>query len=78
MFAQMKKPFTILSLLAAASILVQVSCTTTPMDLTKANIIPKPVSVVQTGESFKLTGRTNIYVQGESAELMQIGQLSGR
>jgi len=74
MFLKMKKRFTILSLLASAAMLSQVSCTTTPMDLSKANIIPKPVSVVQTGESFELTGRTNIYVQGESAEILQIGQ----
>lgn len=70
----MKKRFTILSLLASAVMLGQISCTTTFMDLTKANIIPKPVSVIQTGESFKLTGRTNIYVQEESAEMLQIGQ----
>ncbi len=70
----MKMRFTILSVLASAAMLSQVACTSTPTDLSKANIIPKPVSVVQTGESFKLTGRTNIYVQGESAELLQIGQ----
>ena len=64
-----------MSILASAAMLGQVACTTSnPTDLSKANIIPKPVSIVQTGESFKLTGRTNIYVQGESEELVQVGQ----
>lgn len=45
-----------------------------PSDLSKENMIPKPVSVVQTGSSFDLTDQTDIYVQGESAELKQIGQ----
>ncbi|HZL12310.1 MAG TPA: beta-N-acetylhexosaminidase [Prolixibacteraceae bacterium] len=50
----------------------QMACT--PTDLSKENIIPKPVSVVPTGSSFDLTDQTDIYVQGESDELVQIGQ----
>lgn len=45
-----------------------------PSDLTKENLIPKPVSVTATGSSFDLTDQTNIFVQGESAEILQIGQ----
>jgi len=45
-----------------------------PTDLSKENLIPKPVSVVATGSSFDLTDQTDIYVQGEAAELIQIGQ----
>ncbi len=45
-----------------------------PTDLSKENMIPKPVSVVATGGEFDLTDQTDIYVQGESAELKQIGQ----
>lgn len=50
----------------------QIACA--PSDLSKENMIPKPVSVVPTGSSFDLTDQTDIYVQGESAELKQIGQ----
>ena len=45
-----------------------------PTDLSKENMIPKPVSVIPGGEAFDLTDQTNIYVQGESPELKQIGQ----
>ena len=45
-----------------------------PTDLSKENMIPKPVSVVATGGKFDLTDQTDIYIQGESAELKQIGQ----
>jgi len=45
-----------------------------PTDLSKENMIPKPVSVVSEGGEFNLTDQTDIYVQGESAELKQIGQ----
>ncbi len=61
-----------LYLLALTAIFGQMACT--PTDLSKENIIPKPVSVVPTGDSFDLTDQTDIYVQGESAEQLQIGQ----
>lgn len=50
----------------------QMACT--PTDLSKENMIPKPVSVVSEGGEFNLTDQTDIYVQGESAEMKQIGQ----
>ncbi|MDP2335263.1 MAG: beta-N-acetylhexosaminidase [Bacteroidota bacterium] len=50
----------------------QTGCT--PTYLSKENIIPKPVSVVPTGSSFNMNDQTDIYVQGESAEMKQVGQ----
>jgi len=50
------------------------SCTTeTPSDLTKKSLIPLPVSITATTGSFKLKKRTDIYVSGESDELLNIG-----
>jgi hexosaminidase len=43
-------------------------------DLARASLIPKPVSVIATGGAFELTEGIDIYVQGESDELRQIGQ----
>ncbi len=55
--------------------LLLLSCTTqVPADLSKNSIIPKPVSIVATGSSFKLKPATEIYIQGESAEIRQVGQ----
>lgn len=45
-----------------------------PTDLSKESIIPQPVSVVPDGGAFDLTDQTDIYVQGESTELTNIGQ----
>ncbi len=45
-----------------------------PTDLSKENIIPLPVSVTPDGGAFDLTDQTDIYIQGESAELKQVGQ----
>jgi len=45
-----------------------------PTDLTKENLIPKPVSVTATASAFELTKSTGIYIEGESAELEFIGQ----
>ncbi len=54
---------------------IQISCMAkTPSDLSKESIIPKPVSITATGNYFTLTKGTDIYIQGESAELKQIGQ----
>jgi hexosaminidase len=51
----------------------------TPQDLSMADIIPKPVSVKATSGSFALTGGTDIYINGESAELRQTGEfLAGK
>ena len=68
----MKKQNTIWAFLALITLLGQMACA--PTDLSKENIIPKPVSIVPTGESFDLTDQSNIFVQGESAGLLQIGQ----
>jgi len=48
-----------------------------PTDLTKENLIPKPVSVTATAKVFELTKGTGIYVEGESAELKFIAEYLG-
>jgi len=66
-----------MAIMASAATLMTVACSTTPAtptDLSKANIIPKPVSITPTGGSFILTNRTDIYVKGESPEILRIGQ----
>lgn len=48
-----------------------------PTDLAKESIIPKPVSVVATGEGFSFTNSSTIFVEGGNDELINIGdQLS--
>jgi hexosaminidase len=61
-------------------VLIQASCTArTATDLSKESIIPKPVSIVATGGSFKLKPAADIYIHGESDEIRQLGQyLAGR
>lgn len=50
-------------------------CTEKPAsDLAQSSIIPKPVAVTGTGAYFTLKSRAVIYVQGESAELKQLGE----
>ncbi|TAJ09178.1 beta-N-acetylhexosaminidase [Marinilabiliaceae bacterium JC017] len=66
----------LLALLAGMMVQLTVSCKTRiPADLTKANLIPKPVTVTATGSSFELNESTVVYVQEGSEELKQIGQL---
>jgi hexosaminidase len=61
------------AILFAAVLLL--SCTAhVPTDLSKNSIIPKPVSIVATGSSFRLNSAANIYIKGESAEIRQVGQ----
>lgn len=61
-----------LACIVLTAVLSQPGCK--PTDLSKENLIPKPVSVTATGSSFDLTDQTDIYVQGESEELLRIGQ----
>jgi hexosaminidase len=50
-----------------------------PTDLTKENFIPLPVSVEATGDVFELTKATSILVDGESEEVLRIGEyLAGK
>jgi hexosaminidase len=61
-------------LLLAASIMLVISCKTQPpTDLTKESIIPKPVSVTATGDYFCLGEKAGIFVQGQTDELMPLG-----
>jgi hexosaminidase len=58
----------------SALVLLAVSCTKKePSDLTKAGIIPKPVSVTATGGYFTLNSESAIYVRGESKEAVAVG-----
>ncbi len=61
---------------ATMSIMITlISCKAmTPTDLSKENIIPRPVSVTATGGSFEINDATKIYIGGGSAELLQIGE----
>lgn len=61
-----------LACIVLTAVLSQPGCK--PTDLSKENLIPKPVSVTATGSSFDLTDQTDIYVRGESEELLRIGQ----
>lgn len=50
-----------------------------PTDLTRENIIPKPVSVTASAKSFELTDATGIYISGDSPEMKFVGEyLSSR
>ncbi len=46
----------------------------THSDLSKSDIIPKPVSINATGDYFTLKSGSGIYIRGESPELKRIGQ----
>ena len=71
----MKKNKIIIPAVASMILSVLMACTAeTPTDLSKASIIPKPVSVVSDSGSFTLTTRTDILVPGERDELVQVGQ----
>ena len=51
----------------------------TPQDLSTADIIPKPVSVKAADGSFALKEGTDIYINGQNAELKQTGEfLAGK
>ncbi len=58
--------------LSLVVILGQTACT--PTDLSKENLIPKPVSVVSSGDAFEFSEQTVIYVATESSGLISIGQ----
>lgn len=63
----------------SAIIIVQISCTAqVPTDLTKENIIPKPVSVTATGDSFEFTDKTDIFYPESAPEIEKIAQYLAR
>lgn len=65
----------VLFAIVAVTLFLQVSCTKkVPTDLTKTSFIPKPVSVVATGESFQLTGSTVVYYQEGVEDLQKTAQ----
>ena len=72
MIKRLKNQPRVWAFLTLTALFSQLACT--PTDLAKENIIPKPVSSVATGDSFGMTDQTDIYIQSESAELLQVGQ----
>ena len=61
--------------IVAFAVLFQFSCTTkVKTDLTKTAFIPKPVSVVGTGNTFELTRSITVYYQAEVEGLQQTAQ----
>lgn len=77
----MKNPIFTLITAAAGMIAMITSCTTaTPTDLTINSIIPKPVFVEATGESFSLTAKSDIFIMpGSPEEITGIGNyLAGK
>jgi hexosaminidase len=79
---KMKKNLKSTAAFFIALMLIAASCSVkAPSDLTKNNIIPKPVSVTATGDYFTLNPGTTIYVQrttsdfrGETDDLKNIAQ----
>lgn len=71
----MKRPVQIPLLILAAMIIALSSCMKeVPSDLSKANLIPRPVSVIPGGEYFRITARTVITVSG-SEDLIRTGKV---
>ncbi len=67
-----QKSQTIKVLAVLFTVLMFTSCAPkVPTDLTKAGVIPKPVSVTATGKSFKLNKNTEILVRGNSGEALK-------
>jgi len=70
----MKNLFPVLATIAALTLAGLAGCATEPTDLSRNSIIPKPVSVTPTGESFVLTRNSDIFVSpGSPEELTSIG-----
>jgi hexosaminidase len=67
------------SLLLTAFFFLQIACTPAPEEsmtthVSEENVIPKPVSMTSKQGTFELTDDTEIYIQGNSEELMKIAQ----
>ncbi len=76
----MKKLITVLSTVVTVLMAGLVGCSTEQTDLSVNSIIPKPVSVTSTGESFTLTTKSDIFIMpGGPEELISIGNyLAGK
>jgi hexosaminidase len=70
-----KQNYAITAVLLFTMLFIQVtSSAKTPSDLSKTDLIPRPVSIIATGGYFSLKTGTAIYINGEAPELKQIGQ----
>ena len=58
----------------AATLMLTSSCTKTRSDLTKSDLIPKPVSITATGDNFELKKGVSVYIRGESAGIRNIAE----
>ncbi|HUX95999.1 MAG TPA: beta-N-acetylhexosaminidase [Bacteroidales bacterium] len=66
-----KSTISITMILLITAIILQVSCTPKePTDLTRNNIIPKPVSVTATGDYFCLGERAAVYINDTNEEIV--------
>ena len=71
----MKKNLITPALIVLIMMALPVSCKEKrPSDLSKESIIPKPVSVVSTGDYFIMKPKCKIFVYGESEEMKLAGQ----
>jgi hexosaminidase len=70
-----KRNYTITAGLLITMLFIHVSSSAkTPSDLSKSDLIPKPVAIVSTGGYFSLKTGTEIYVNGDSGELTKIAK----
>jgi hexosaminidase len=70
-----KRNSAITAVLLITMLFMQISASAkTPSDLSKSELIPKPVTIVATGGYFSLNANTYIYIKDDSEELKQIGQ----
>jgi hexosaminidase len=70
----MKKINFLTVIVTCMTLFIMTACSQEPTDMTKAGIIPKPVSVTATGETFTLSKHSDIFVQEGSEEIARIGQ----
>jgi hexosaminidase len=70
-----KQNFASTALLTFIMLCIQLSAQAgSTSDLTKAGLIPKPVSVTATGSYFSLKPGASVYISSETKELRQVGQ----
>lgn len=63
-----------ISVMLFLSTLIITSCKNNEQENSFANLIPKPVSAAATGDVFELTAASEIFVNGEQADVRHIGQ----
>jgi hexosaminidase len=70
-----KNNFACAAFIIFAAMVLLISCRTgDTSDLSKEGIIPMPRAITATGDYFTIKANTDIYIQGESEELRQVGE----